>query len=392
MRGQIESLLERGIEAARAGEERRARDILVHVIELDQYNENAWLWLSSVVDTAADRTVCLENVLTINPDNAYAAAGLQQLRQQPTGEMAPRSVLPRLAGPERPAKVGAKTAAGVPARPDQQVCPRCGFRNPGWAYLCDRCGADLQPVDLRQALGRGSMPRDRSSITLVEAWAAAFTLHRLWAFLPEIELASWGRSLAALLMAAILASAGRALTTVVLRLWVGDRGPGSQIAWVALRCAVETLRPALLLALASIPITLLGWVGARLMGGRQRLKTHAHLTAVALSAWIVLTALLVSIATFMPYLLGNERALDLPPEGTPVLLGAMAGLMGIIWLTQAVRTAHDLSAVRAFLVTVLVIVLSTTVLVSLRLSYGAWFTEFVGILAPFFRPWPGCGA
>jgi hypothetical protein len=61
MMGQIESLLEKGIEAARDNEKKRAQDILTHVIELDQYNEKAWLWLSSVVSMPADKAVCLEN-------------------------------------------------------------------------------------------------------------------------------------------------------------------------------------------------------------------------------------------------------------------------------------------------------------------------------------------
>lgn len=39
----------------------------------------AWLWLSTVMDNAADRRICLENVLTLNPRNTYARRGLKQL-------------------------------------------------------------------------------------------------------------------------------------------------------------------------------------------------------------------------------------------------------------------------------------------------------------------------
>lgn len=41
----------------------------------------AWIWLSYVVDSPEDRQICLENVLLINPTNAYARWGLAQLRQ-----------------------------------------------------------------------------------------------------------------------------------------------------------------------------------------------------------------------------------------------------------------------------------------------------------------------
>jgi ribosomal protein L40E len=392
MRGQIESLLERGIEAARAGEERRAHDILIHVIELDQRNEKAWLWLSSVVETTADRIVCLENVLTINPDNSHAAAGLQRLRRQPLDSMAPRSLLPRLGGPRKPDKVARKAAAGTPTPVTERVCPRCGFRNPGWAYLCDRCGADLRRVDVREALGLGSRPRGRSFVTLVAAWAAAFTLHRRWAFLPEVELASWGRSLAALVMAVLFASGWRALTTVVLRLWLDGGESGGQIVAIALRCAAQTLWPALLLVLAYAPIALSTWLGGRLMGGRGGLKAHVHLTAVACSAWVVLIALLTSLMTFAPYLVGGGRRSGPLVAGTPALLGVAFGLTAVIWLTQAVRTAHRLPTARAIPITLMVIVLGAAFYIGLALFGSEWLTRLVDPLATFFFPWPGCGA
>jgi len=362
MRGQIESLLERGIAAARAGEDRRARDNLITVIELDQRNEKAWLWLSSVVESTADKIVCLENVLVINPDNTHAAAGLQKLHQQPIDETALRSTLPRLGSPQEPGKRARKTAAGAPASVTERVCPRCGFRNPGWAYLCDRCGADLQPVDVREAIGRGSTPRGRSFVTLVEAWLAAFIMHRQWAFLPEVELASWRRSLAALVMAAFFAVAWRAFTTVLLQLWAAGGGLGGSIAARALRCASETLRLAPLLALAGLPIALLTWVGARLAGGRQRFKIHAHLTTVAFSAWVVLIALLASLLTLAPHVVDDGRLLT---EAGPILLGGVAGPMGIVWLTQVVRTAHRLPPASALLIALVVAALGSVLLLGL---------------------------
>ena len=75
-------LLKQGIAALRAGRKAEARQKLMQVVELDEENEQAWLWLSGVVESNADRRVCLENVLTINPTNAAAQKGLHLLEQQ----------------------------------------------------------------------------------------------------------------------------------------------------------------------------------------------------------------------------------------------------------------------------------------------------------------------
>jgi hypothetical protein len=77
---QVEEWLKTGIAAARKGDHKRAYELLLKVVDVDEYNEQAWLWLSSVVDTDTDREVCLENVLAINPDNKVAKAGLVHLR------------------------------------------------------------------------------------------------------------------------------------------------------------------------------------------------------------------------------------------------------------------------------------------------------------------------
>ncbi|MBE9506618.1 MAG: hypothetical protein IMY86_01085, partial [Chloroflexi bacterium] len=340
MSGQIESLLEQGIEAARTKEKKRARDLLVRVIELDQRNEKAWLWLSSVAETLADKEVCLENVLIINPDNTYAAMGLQHLRRQPQDESAPPSMLPSLTGPRTLAERewGASTAEISPP-PAERVCPNCSFRNPGWSYVCDRCGASLRHLNLRETLGEASKPRGRSFITLFGAWVGAFVFSRLWAFLPEVELASWGRSLAALGLAALFATIWRTMTSLALWLLVGHGEWKTQIAINALRSVAQTLPPVLLLTLACVPIALLTWMVARLVGGRQSFKIHMHLTAVAFSAWVVLAALLVPLTILVPYLLGGDIRSDLSFDAAATFVTVAVSASGPIWLTQAVRTA-----------------------------------------------------
>ncbi len=72
-------LLRRGIAAAKAGQNKQARDLLTQVVELDESNEQAWLWLSGLVESLDDRRLCLENVLAVNPGNVHAQTGLRRI-------------------------------------------------------------------------------------------------------------------------------------------------------------------------------------------------------------------------------------------------------------------------------------------------------------------------
>ncbi len=79
-------LLQKGIALARAGRREEARNILLQVVEQDEQNESAWLWISGVVDTDDDKAIALENVLTLNPNNEWAKRGLQLMGRPLPGE------------------------------------------------------------------------------------------------------------------------------------------------------------------------------------------------------------------------------------------------------------------------------------------------------------------
>ncbi|HDD25451.1 MAG TPA: tetratricopeptide repeat protein [Chloroflexi bacterium] len=78
---EVNTWLRQGIAAARAGQQAQAREMLMQVIEIDEENLLAWLWLSGVVDSLEDQEVCLENVLTLQPDHEMARRGLDQIRR-----------------------------------------------------------------------------------------------------------------------------------------------------------------------------------------------------------------------------------------------------------------------------------------------------------------------
>lgn len=76
-----DDLLQQGIAAFQAGRKAEARELLLQLIEQDERNEMAWLWLSGAVETEKDRLVCLENVLEINPHSRVARRGVEALRR-----------------------------------------------------------------------------------------------------------------------------------------------------------------------------------------------------------------------------------------------------------------------------------------------------------------------
>src|SRR5512138_1447294 len=82
IRSMTENLLERGISAAITGSRDEARALLTQVIEADDRNEQAWLWMAGLVEDPEDIRTCLENVLHLNPDNVKAQQGLVWLEQR----------------------------------------------------------------------------------------------------------------------------------------------------------------------------------------------------------------------------------------------------------------------------------------------------------------------
>jgi len=80
MSDDIAQLLYEGALAVRSGRRADGQGLLLQVIERDEQNELAWLWLSGAMDDPADQQVALENVLAINPNNQAARAGLEWLK------------------------------------------------------------------------------------------------------------------------------------------------------------------------------------------------------------------------------------------------------------------------------------------------------------------------
>lgn len=79
---QLAQMLYDGAVAVQQGNIERARDLLLQVVEHNEQNAQAWLWLSGAVEDADDQQTALENVLALDPANAAAQQGLAWIEQQ----------------------------------------------------------------------------------------------------------------------------------------------------------------------------------------------------------------------------------------------------------------------------------------------------------------------
>ena len=59
---------------------REAIHLLRGLIREDNNFEDAWLWMSVAVDSLDQSSICLDNVLRINPHNGEAAGALHRIR------------------------------------------------------------------------------------------------------------------------------------------------------------------------------------------------------------------------------------------------------------------------------------------------------------------------
>lgn len=88
---QAEQLYARGVAAARGGQKTVAATLLRQAVKLNPQHEQAWLWLSGVLERPEDVAFCLRAVLGINPDNERARRGLEWIEQHGSSATPPHS-------------------------------------------------------------------------------------------------------------------------------------------------------------------------------------------------------------------------------------------------------------------------------------------------------------
>ena len=68
------------IELVKLNRRAEARERLRDLIREDNDFEEAWLWMSVAVETLDQSSICLDNVLRVNPRNVDAAGALYRIR------------------------------------------------------------------------------------------------------------------------------------------------------------------------------------------------------------------------------------------------------------------------------------------------------------------------
>ena len=121
-------LLSEGIRAAKSGQQDKARELLTQVLALNVGSELAWLWMSSVLETPAQRRECLLRVLKINPSNEVAQRGLAALDAQMSAT--------------KPAQVGRSAQQPHDSLMPVQ-CPFCQQQTDGTQQDCMVCGENI---------------------------------------------------------------------------------------------------------------------------------------------------------------------------------------------------------------------------------------------------------
>lgn len=129
----VDTLLRQAVSTAQAGNKAEAQQLFMQVVELDEQNELAWLWLANLVEDPNDKRVCLENVLAINPQNEQATRALATIPTQPAPTSAPA---PPPAPTPPPAPPAAAPPSELPSAPTTVVVPQ----NTEVPYKCPRCG------------------------------------------------------------------------------------------------------------------------------------------------------------------------------------------------------------------------------------------------------------
>ncbi len=135
---QIGGWLEEGYDALEDGDPAQARETLMRVIEINEENLDAWWGLAHASESVEDQIICLENVLTLDPDHGEARERLAQLQATvgdsygSAGEQARGEI--DLAVTADSAEEG-----GALDLDDELACPYCGEPTAYDDRTCDAC-------------------------------------------------------------------------------------------------------------------------------------------------------------------------------------------------------------------------------------------------------------
>ena len=196
----INQLFREGVTAIREGDKKLGRAKLEAVIAQDQLHEEAWLWLSAVVENHEERIICLENVLTINPDNQRAKRGLAKLRAaaQPSPPPAPAEPPPTAhAAPDA-------IDDGMHAAILGERAPTPRKKPPARESWRDRLYEEDYVSEASLAGSKDLTPLDRTLRDLADVWIDMLIFNVHGGFVDEVQHGGFGHTAISLITAGML--------------------------------------------------------------------------------------------------------------------------------------------------------------------------------------------
>ena len=156
--------LQQAIQAIQYGDRASGKRLLAQTLQADPQNVQAWLWMSEVADTDAQRRECLERVVAIAPQNQAARARLAQLQARATVLAAPQRQQARrkiiLAGGLSLSLVLGLALLLYTLLSVVPRAQRLAESQPQTATLwCPACAQEGEPVLLQTSLGAGLFGR-----------------------------------------------------------------------------------------------------------------------------------------------------------------------------------------------------------------------------------------
>jgi hypothetical protein len=378
---EVSTLVQQGIAAVKSGRRDEARDLLMQAVELDDHNEQAWLWLSGVAEGIEDQIICLENVLVINPGNTAAERGLRQLRAK--FPPAPEPPAPKAEPPagQRDQTLARETipasadAAGVvePESPppyldleDSRTCVYCGAANPAARPDCAVCGRPLdtedyfisnQPVVAPAAVEveapdevrfvRDFDTRPQGLMSLIASWIAALSFNRRGAYEHEVFSASAGRTVGGIILGGVIIPflislvAGILLASSISLNWLAILPPLAATPFVAIPAVIALIVQFYLWAGG---LYLVAWA----FGGKASFAVHTHLVSVAYAASGLLGSFAFLVGGAILVAMVDVRASGDPSGLGPLALIGPAALGLIIALYTGAMHGQALSAAHRF--------------------------------------------
>ncbi len=312
-----------GIKTLKAGQKQRARALFEKALALDERNEMAWLWMSATTGDLQEQEICLENVLTINPDNLKAQKGLKVVRKKiaaaappPPPEPEPEPLL------QTPASWHDEELDLEPFTTDEATSSLALAERdaPSAVIFSGAASARTKRVKRKgrslldqAALSVEAAPRSRGMAQLGSAWLSALVFDGKNSYAAELPVATIGRTMVGVVIASIVATGILAIgffasLTIMLNVMEAEGGlpVGGLVVGGTNYAAQAAVISAPFLVIFFFALCFGMYLAAKLFGTQVSFYDHAHLFSIAYAPTIITLAIIATmIFIVIGVILGN---------------------------------------------------------------------------------------